>query len=75
MAELATLMQTVQAQADALLIVFFRMSAFFALLPGFGERTVPTRVKLIIAFATTIVVTPLIEIPDGTPITILFSVS
>ena len=71
MAELATLMQTVQAQADALLIVFFRMSAFFALLPGFGERTVPTRVKLIIAFATTIVVTPLVEIPDGTQFTVL----
>jgi flagellar biosynthetic protein FliR len=38
------------------------MSAFFALMPGFGERTVPTRIKLGLAVAVTLVVYPAVEL-------------
>ncbi|MGE0743984.1 MAG: flagellar biosynthetic protein FliR [Rhodospirillales bacterium] len=42
----------------ALLLVFARIGSTFVLLPGFGEAFVPARVRLVIAAATTVVVTP-----------------
>ena len=39
-------------------IVFLRVAAAVALLPGFGEHTVPMRVKLVIAVAFTFIVAP-----------------
>lgn len=39
--------------------VFFRVAAFVSLLPGFGESSVPVRVKLAIALAFTAIVAPL----------------
>jgi len=39
-------------------LVFARIGAFFALLPAFGERVVPARVRLVAALAMTVVVAP-----------------
>ena len=48
-------------------IVFARLSAFFALLPAFGEQSVPARIKLALAFAMSLVVAPaVIETPQTT---------
>ncbi|WP_377191511.1 flagellar biosynthetic protein FliR [Ruegeria meonggei] len=44
-----------------LFAVFLRISALVSLLPAFGERSVPTCVKLGIAFAFTLVVTPAVQ--------------
>lgn len=41
-------------------IVFLRMAAITALLPAFGEQSVPTRVKLAVALAFTAIVAPAI---------------
>lgn len=38
--------------------VFLRTGPVMALFPGFGERTVPTRFKLVLALGFTIVITP-----------------
>ncbi|MBY5933630.1 flagellar biosynthetic protein FliR [Tateyamaria omphalii] len=38
--------------------VFLRVGATIALLPGFGEQSVPVRIKLVIAIAFTLVVAP-----------------
>ncbi len=51
-------------------LVFARVGAIFALLPAFGEQVVPGRIRLILAFAMTLVVAPaalpLIEVrPQG----------
>lgn len=48
-----------------LFAVFLRVSALVSLLPAFGERSIPTRVKLGIAVAFTLVVTPAVH-PPGT---------
>lgn len=42
------------------LITFLRVAPVIALIPGFGEQSVPVRVKLALAIAFTIVVAPLI---------------
>ncbi len=39
-------------------VVFLRVGAAMMLVPAFGERTVPERVRLVIALAFTVVVTP-----------------
>lgn len=39
-------------------LVFIRVSATVSLLPAFGERTVPMRIKLVIAIAFTAIVAP-----------------
>lgn len=43
--------------------VFLRIGAVAALMPGFGEQSVPQRVRLGIALAFTAVVTPAVEMP------------
>lgn len=53
-------------------LVFARVGPLFSLVPVFGERAVPARVKIIAALATTLVVTPAvvgdIPVPAGDPI-------
>ena len=49
-----------EADVYALFAVFTRVGAAVALAPGFGERALPARVKLVAAFAFTIVVWPAI---------------
>lgn len=42
--------------------VFLRVAAFSSLLPGFGEQSVPVRIKLVLAIAFTLVVAPAVDI-------------
>jgi flagellar biosynthetic protein FliR len=75
---LLDLVASIQSQFGAVFFVFLRMAAFFALLPGFGERTVPTRVKLGLAFAMTLIVLPAVtidEMPLNVPFLILTEVA
>lgn len=44
--------------------VFIRVGALVSLMPGFGERTVPTRIKLVIALAFTLIAFPAVNIPQ-----------
>lgn len=49
-------------------VVFLRVGTLVSLLPAFGERTVPTRIKLGIAMAFVFVIAPAVapvEIPDA----------
>lgn len=48
-------------------MVFLRVGAFMALVPGFGERTVPARIRLGVAFAFTCIVAPAVsdKLPDA----------
>ncbi len=46
-------------------LVFVRVSACTAFLPGFGERSVPTRIKLVIALGFTAVIAPTVKAPDA----------
>ena len=48
-------------------VVFLRVAAVVSLLPGFGEQSVPMRVKLIIALAFTLVVAPAVQIVPPAP--------
>ncbi|WP_420585363.1 flagellar biosynthetic protein FliR [Ruegeria sp.] len=50
-----------------LFAVFLRASAMVSLLPAFGERSIPTRVKFGIAAAFTLIVTPAIPAPVAQP--------
>lgn len=50
-----------------LFAVFLRASALVSLLPAFGERSIPVCVKLGIAIAFTLVVTPAVPSPDALP--------
>lgn len=46
--------------------VFLRVGAFVSVLPGFGERSVPMRVKLVVAIMFTLIIlpaAPIIEMP------------
>ena len=48
-------------------IVFLRVAAITALLPAFGEQSIPTRVKLVVAIAFTAIVAPAIPIAVPEP--------
>ncbi|MEZ5752451.1 MAG: flagellar biosynthetic protein FliR [Paracoccaceae bacterium] len=75
---LAELAQVTQPQVMAAGMVFLRIGAVFALVPGFGERVVPLRVRLVCALAVTMGLAPLVPMapaPD-TPISLaLFAVA
>ena len=45
-------------------VVFLRVGAMVALLPAFGERTVPTRIKLVVILAFVVIVTPAAPIAE-----------
>lgn len=60
LAALASLIEQTQAWFVATGLVFVRIGAFFALLPVFGERVVPARVRLITALAMTLIVAPVV---------------
>jgi flagellar biosynthetic protein FliR len=42
-------------------IVFLRVGAALALIPGFGERTISIRVRIVIAFALSVTILPLVH--------------
>lgn len=49
-------------------VVFLRVGAMMSLMPGFGEQSVPQRIRLILAFGFTLIVIPALitEIPAQT---------
>lgn len=47
--------------------VFLRVSALVSLLPAFGERSIPTRVKLGASVAFTLVILPAVHPPEAGP--------
>ena len=51
-----------QAQLWIGFVVFIRVAATVSLLPGFGEQSVPMRIKLAIAIAFTLIVAPALAI-------------
>lgn len=65
------LTQLLPSDLFALLLVFARLGAAIILLPGFGEVFVSGRIRLIIALALSIVITPVVvgqlpRLPDST---------
>lgn len=44
-------------------LVFFRVAALVSVLPAFGERSVPARVKLMLAVMFTMIVAPAVDVP------------
>ncbi len=66
----AGLLDFSEASIYALVAVFARVGAVVALLPGFGERTVPPRIKLAAAIAVAALVWPAVSaqaLADGAP--------
>lgn len=58
MSGIAALLQISQEMLWLHAIVFLRVGPVMALFPGFGERSVPVRVKLVLALAFTAIVAP-----------------
>ncbi|ARE40409.1 Flagellar biosynthesis protein FliR [Rhodovulum sp. P5] len=57
-AELTALIELWRPVLLAAYLVFLRVGAVMAMLPAFGERAVPVRVRLAVALAFTLVITP-----------------
>ncbi len=58
------LLPFISSELEHLFAVFLRVSALVSLLPAFGERSIPARVKLAIAVAFTLLVSSAID-PSG----------
>lgn len=63
-AELAALAGLAQAQAWGAFLAFLRIGAAMALMPGFGEQTIPVRIRLALTIAFTLAVWPALPPPD-----------
>lgn len=61
MSDWARLFESIQSAGLGLFIVFLRVGTASALLPAFGERSIPARLRLIIALAFTSIVYPAVE--------------
>ncbi len=65
------------ALAAAFMLTFARVGAMVSLMPGFGEMSVPVRIKLAIALALTLIIVPLhrtayqIDMSSMTPLLVL----
>lgn len=59
---LAGVIDITQPMLMSIVLVFARVSAMVSVLPGFGEQTIPMRIKLAIAISFTILVWPLISL-------------
>ncbi len=57
---LAALLEMTEAGLAGFILVFVRVGAIAALLPGFGEQAIPARVRLGVAFAFALVVWPMV---------------
>ena len=70
MNDLLTQLTALTGQTEAFVwagfLVFLRVGAVMALMPGFGEQSVPTRIKLVLTLAFTAVVAPAV-MPDIAP--------
>lgn len=67
MPHLAEILGLGQAMLWQGFLVFLRVGAAMALLPAFGEQTVPLRVRLVLTLAFTAVVAPAIDPPPPSP--------
>lgn len=65
--ELATLVPALRQGLWHGFIVFIRVATVVALLPAFGEQSVPSRVKLVIALAFALIVAPAVPKSGATP--------
>ena len=65
MNDMDALVSLTQSQLWLGFVVFLRVAATVALLPGFGEQSVPMRIKLAIALAFTLIVT--VSLPINPP--------
>jgi flagellar biosynthetic protein FliR len=61
---LAQVLDFTAAGLAAAILVFVRVGAVMALLPGFGEMLIPARVRLALTVAFTLVVTPMV-VPEA----------
>lgn len=61
MTEVDALLELAQAQLWLGFVVFLRVAVTVSLLPGFGEQTLPMRIKLAVAVAFTLIVTPAVS--------------
>ena len=72
LAELEALLAMAQAAFLGGIAVFARIGAAFAVMPAFGERVVPGRVRLVMALAMAMVVAPAVQdrvaLPQGGPV-------
>lgn len=75
MEALEEVVRILEGQATLAFAVFLRMSAFFSVMPGFGERSVPVRIKLGLGLAMTMVVLPAVQPSAGLsqPIMLIFT--
>lgn len=64
---LATLLDLSAAALAGFFLVFVRVGAVMSLLPGFGERMVPARVRLALTLAFSLVVWPMLAPGLGAP--------
>jgi flagellar biosynthetic protein FliR len=69
LAEIAGLLNLAEEVAWAAALVFLRVGAVIALMPGFGEQAVPQRIKLALVLAFTLVLAPLVadRVASGGP--------
>ncbi len=58
---LAQILAQSEASLASLLLVFVRVASAVALMPGFGESAIPSRVRLMAALGFTMVVWPMVE--------------
>jgi flagellar biosynthetic protein FliR len=66
--DLAALLDVAEGIAWAAVLVFLRVGAMVALMPGFGEQAVPQRVKLAVVISFTLVIAPILaDSPDVPP--------
>ena len=56
-----TLPQFLPAEIFAFMAVFIRLGAAFLVMPGFGEAVVPARLRLMMAIAITLIITPIVR--------------
>ncbi len=66
---LAEILQQSEASLAGLILVFVRVAAAVALMPGFGEQAIPSRVRLMAAIGFTLVVWPMVapNLPEINP--------
>jgi flagellar biosynthesis protein FliR len=58
--DLSDLLAMAEGLAWAAVLVFLRVGAMVALMPGFGEQVVPQRIKLVLVIAFTVIVAPIL---------------
>jgi flagellar biosynthetic protein FliR len=63
--EVASLLETVEQSLVVFFLVFLRVGAMMAVVPAFGERMVPVRLRLALALAFSVVVAPTVTSEIG----------